>query len=75
METGSVSIFFLIHLFNTMVAVCKGLGWGKSHILVSNKVKFSECIMHTVTIVLSKNPIQVAYKYIALPGGMSAPEW
>ena len=31
--------------------------------------------MHTGTIVLSKNPIQVAYKYIALPGGMSAPEW
>lgn len=57
-----------------MVAVCKRLGWGKSHILVSNKVKVSESIMHTSTIVLSKNPIQVAYKYIALPGGMSAPE-
>lgn len=57
-----------------MVEVCKRLVWGKSHILVSNKVKVSESIMHTVTIVLSKNPIQVAYKYIALPGGVSAPE-
>lgn len=56
METGSVSIFFLIYLLNTMVAVCKRLGWGKSHILVSNKVKVSESIMHTVTIVLSKKP-------------------
>ena len=71
METGSVSIYLL----NTMVEVCKRLGWGKSHILVSNKVKVSESIMHTVTTVLSENPIQVAYKYIALPGGMSAPEW
>ena len=57
-----------------MVEVCKRLVWGKSHILVSNKVKVSENIMHTVTIVLSENPIRVAYKYIALPGGMSAPE-
>ena len=51
METGSVSIFFLIYLLNTMVEVGKRLGWGKSHILVSNKVKVSESINHTVTIV------------------------